>query len=160
MPRELSLCFLMGNILLQKRKRENWQSSCSWMQWHLTVYGFHLLSGRSIPIMHQWKRLQEQQRYILTFAITLTLQFKDSSVYVIVYNLFHFVDKKLPMVDACNDKRPMVFTILNKTDVYSPKSADNPDRYPNDQHCTWKFLLVDGFTIQFKIEEGGQIEKE
>ena len=61
------------------------------------------------------------------------------------------------MADACNDKGPMVFTILNATDVYSP---NYPGHYPNNMHCTWKFSSVNGYRIQFKIVQGGEIETE
>ena len=66
-----------------------------------------------------------------------------------------YVDKELSMDDACNHKSPMVFTILNKTDVHSPYY---PKPYPNNIDCTWKVLAVDSFRIQLKIEEGGQID--
>ena len=59
------------------------------------------------------------------------------------------------MYDACNEEGPMVFTFLNTTDVFSP---DYPGAYPNSISCTWKFLALDGFTIQFNFQEGGEIE--
>ena len=61
------------------------------------------------------------------------------------------------MYEACNENGPLVFTILNKTDINSP---NYPDSYPNKMSCIWKFLAVDGFRIQLQIEEGGEIEAE
>ena len=73
------------------------------------------------------------------------------------FNILCFKDTHLPMEDACNDKSPMVFTIENKTDFYSP---NYPNSYPNNIDCTWKVLAFEGFIIKLTIEEGGQIETE
>ena len=61
------------------------------------------------------------------------------------------------MDDACNGNGPMVFTMLNKTEIYSP---NYPDNYPNNIGCIWKFFAVDGFRIQLTIEEGSEIEDD
>ena len=74
------------------------------------------------------------------------------------FNILCFKDTQLPMEDACNDKAPMVFTILNKTDFYSPNYPSY--NYPNNIVCIWKVLAIDGFIIQLTTEEGGQIETE
>ena len=66
-----------------------------------------------------------------------------------------YQDIEMSMYDACNEEGPMVFTFLNTTDVFSP---DYPGAYPNSISCTWKFLALDGFTIQFNFQEGGEIE--
>ena len=59
--------------------------------------------------------------------------------------------------DDCDALGPLVFTILNKTDVHTP---NYPVQYYNGEHCTWKFLAVDEFRIRLKIDEEGWLEEE
>ena len=56
---------------------------------------------------------------------------------------------------ACRASRPMVITILNKTDISSP---NYPENYDNDLNCQWRILADDDKRIELSLE-GDELEK-
>ena len=64
------------------------------------------------------------------------------------------------MTKACQPYGPLVITIFNASELYSPNDYDNPGYYPINLNCTWKVIGVRNKMILIEFEESQNNEIE